>query len=170
SVHKGFVDGYQSIRSRVRAAIQSHFDSPVRSNYTLLLNGHSLGGSLSTLAAVDLIASGFIPAHRLHMYSLGAPRVGNRDWAKFVSSQVLIPSQSHRITVDEDVFPHTPTRQMGFAHQIGELYVMGADKVYVCDEFEDKECSRSRKPFLSASAHRRWFGVENFFGKRGCNA
>ncbi|ORZ30580.1 Alpha/Beta hydrolase protein [Catenaria anguillulae PL171] len=170
AIHKGFFDSYDSLRQRIRSAVRSHLTSPTRSNYTLYLAGHSLGGAMATLAAVDLIASGFIPAHRLHLYSISAPRAGNEEWAQKVSSQVLVPGQSHRITVDDDLVPHTPTRQMGFIHQLGEKYVMGTDKVFVCHEVEDKECSRSRKPFLSANAHRRWFGVDGFFGKSGCRA
>lgn len=50
-------------------------------NYTITAVGHSLGGALATLAAVELRVKG----HTVDLYSYGAPRVGNREFSEFAT-------------------------------------------------------------------------------------
>jgi len=50
-------------------------------DYDFFITGHSLGGALASICAMDLIVSGQIPAERLMIYTLGQPRVGDPAWA-----------------------------------------------------------------------------------------
>jgi len=44
----------------------------------LWVAGHSLGAALATLAAADFAKEGYQPV----VYTLGSPRVGDKDWQK----------------------------------------------------------------------------------------
>jgi triacylglycerol lipase len=44
----------------------------------LWVTGHSLGAALATLAAADFAKEGYQPV----VYTMGSPRVGDRDWVK----------------------------------------------------------------------------------------
>jgi triacylglycerol lipase len=44
----------------------------------LWVSGHSLGAALATLAAADFAKEGYQPV----TYTMGSPRVGDRDWVK----------------------------------------------------------------------------------------
>lgn len=52
--------------------------------------GHSLGGALASIAAVELIAQGDVSADRVKLYTFGQPRTGDKTYAeihdKLVSS------------------------------------------------------------------------------------
>lgn len=63
--HKGVYQAYQSVRQRIINTLKS-FNSP-----QIVITGHSLGGSLSTLCALDL--SSLNPIH----YSFAAPLLFN---------------------------------------------------------------------------------------------
>jgi lipase (class 3)/patatin-like phospholipase len=70
-VHTGFLDCYMRVRLRVAdlVATQSGGAAPAARRGTLLLTGHSLGGALATLAAIDLQPSAVV--------TFGSPLVGD---------------------------------------------------------------------------------------------
>ena len=89
SVHNGFNEGYNSVKSSVEATIDN-----LRRKYTsakIMVTGHSLGGALAVMAAAHL-------QDRYNLvemlYTLGQPRVGNDKFAEFMTS--FIPN-SYRI-------------------------------------------------------------------------
>lgn len=79
SVHKGFLCAYQSVEAALKTELESAIDeldevADVRVYFT----GHSLGGALATIAALDLVdwlvdTKGFQRDHVV-MYSVAAPR------------------------------------------------------------------------------------------------
>ncbi|EQC36296.1 hypothetical protein SDRG_06401 [Saprolegnia diclina VS20] len=84
-VHRGFVHAYNSIRDRVHATLRS-----LCSEYRLqglapehhvqvYTTGHSLGGALATIAALDLRTHFHA---RVIMYNYGSPRVGCHHFAQ----------------------------------------------------------------------------------------
>ncbi|KAJ2994189.1 hypothetical protein HDV02_001768 [Globomyces sp. JEL0801] len=84
-VHSGFEKTYLSIRTEIQQATQSL--AVKYPNYKIVFTGHSLGGSLATLAAADFVENfGGSFADRISLYTYGQPRVGNREWANYIQS------------------------------------------------------------------------------------
>eukprot|EP00117_Sycon_ciliatum_P035513 scpid87368/ scgid26902/ Mono- and diacylglycerol lipase; Mono- and diacylglycerol lipase len=115
-VHAGFKASYAPLRSQLLAEVArlvSHNPGAKR----ILVTGHSLGGALSTLAALDLSAQH--PGHQLAMYSFGAPVVGNPAFAQCYERLV---TNSHRVVHRSDVvttfvpggFKHVPREHVEF--------------------------------------------------------
>jgi len=97
--HQGFTDVYASLRSGLRAALSRARAGEKR----LYVTGHSLGGALATLCALDL-AAGPVPLSPI-VYTFGAPRVGDAAFAAAYNRQV---GHSHRVYNSYDVVPHLP--------------------------------------------------------------
>jgi len=83
--------------------------------------GHSLGAALVTVLAADLLNDpGGIkdPGRSIILITLASPRVGNADFADFVSQGL---EQSYRIVNLADIVPRVPGSWMGFRH-VGSAY------------------------------------------------
>lgn len=117
-VHAGFAAAWRSVAPRVAeqivAAIGARggerggapgFGAADEARaWTLYCTGHSLGGALATLAALDL-AQGALPLGRIGLYTLGAPRVGNPDLASLADA--LLP-EAFRLVNGQDVVTRMP--------------------------------------------------------------
>jgi hypothetical protein len=88
-VHGGFLDAYDSVRHRLLTLVEALLGT-LRddagneiSSWHVYLTGHSLGGALATLFAVELSSklakSG--GQTQITMYNFGSPRVGNKQFA-----------------------------------------------------------------------------------------
>jgi len=79
SVHSGFYCAYLNIKSQLKTVLASAIENlPDDSNPHIYFTGHSLGGALATLAALDL-SSWLVDTHHFKrenviVYSFGAPR------------------------------------------------------------------------------------------------
>jgi len=87
-----------NVTAAVEALLQSH------PRAKLALTGHSLGGALATLAAIDLKSRLGLPVDSL--YTFGCPRCMNAALASH--SAALIPTV-RRMTHWRDVVPHVRT-------------------------------------------------------------
>jgi len=135
-VHAGFLDTYDVVRAQVRSAVSSLVNSVNPSR--VVFTGHSMGGALATLAAVDIIPSLRIPAV---LYNYGSPRVGNLQFMSFFSHLI---GTSWRVTNRNDIVPHLPTTSMGFHHIAQEIWFNTATHYKICDASgEDPSCSDS---------------------------
>ena len=80
SVHVGFNQGFNSVKTKVEAIIEQlrdqYPDTPI------LVTGHSLGGALAVMAAAHL-HNKYSLVEKL--YTLGQPRVGNDKFAQFMT-------------------------------------------------------------------------------------
>ena len=104
----GFTDMYQSLRTGaqpdsptvVNALAKPAFPHPVTS---VTICGHSLGGALATLLALDVAANTVFtdPA----VYSYGSPRTGD---SLFASTYDQVVSNSYRIANRLDIVPALP--------------------------------------------------------------
>jgi predicted lipase len=70
-------------------------------NGTAVLTGHSLGGALAQLAAVELAQQGY----NISLMTFGSPRVGDGTFANIINSLV---SQNFRVTHWRDPVVHVP--------------------------------------------------------------
>ncbi|WP_259391517.1 lipase family protein [Paenibacillus sp. 1011MAR3C5] len=96
--HKGFTDIYMSARDQVHALLgQLPYDKP------LFITGHSLGGALATLAALDIATN--TPFSAPMVYTFGAPRVGD---PRFVQTYNYIVPVHFRFQNEFDIVPHLP--------------------------------------------------------------
>jgi len=96
--HRGFTNIYESAREGLFAHLKR-----IPAGKTLYVTGHSLGGALATLCALDA-ASGTKFRHPV-VYSYAAPRAGNPD---FVSAFGGMVGRSYRVHNAYDVVPHLP--------------------------------------------------------------
>ncbi|MFC4100825.1 lipase family protein [Paenibacillus xanthanilyticus] len=96
--HHGFTDIYMSARKAIHELLdQLPNDKP------LFVTGHSLGGALATLAALDIAAN---RKHKqLIVYTFAAPRVGD---PKFVRKYNHTVPYHVRIQNEFDIVPHLP--------------------------------------------------------------
>ncbi|MEF2244280.1 MULTISPECIES: lipase family protein [unclassified Paenibacillus] len=96
--HKGFTDIYMSARDQViELLLQTPPDRP------LFITGHSLGGALATLAALDIAKNTYF--FEPFVYTFGAPRVGDPEFVKFYNYTIA----SHwRFQNEFDIVPHLP--------------------------------------------------------------
>jgi hypothetical protein len=100
SVHSGFLGAWQSIRPEVVAALQGH----LLHGQPLYVTGHSLGGALATICAVDFGSGRY--AGRTHLYTYGSPRVG--DWRFTNLCNTRLGDCAWRIVHSNDGFARVP--------------------------------------------------------------
>nr|CCC90305.1 unnamed protein product [Trypanosoma congolense IL3000] len=144
-VHGGFLGAYDSLRSSVRKTLRGLIEA--HPGLPILITGHSLGGALALLTAVDAISNPPLPPSAIggavphvRLYTFGKPRVGNPTFAHWVN--VLFHSGRHeayRIVHRRDVVPHLPLVFMGFLHSGHELWFNYSQPLkYVnCSDMQD---------------------------------
>ncbi|WP_051287495.1 lipase family protein [Paenibacillus taiwanensis] len=96
--HRGFTDIYASARHDIISIL-----SRLSPDKTLYVTGHSLGGALATLCAVDIAANTAYTAP--HLFTFGSPRVGDPAFAKAFAKYV---PNTYRIANPFDVVTHAP--------------------------------------------------------------
>merc|ERR1712032_344953 len=121
--HRGFIQYYEGIREKVIAAVEQTGSSVPQDVHELLVTGHSLGGAMATLCAVDLAVR--YPDMKVSLYTYGSPRVfmGNTKEASNMNSAFHVheilstaPNSNHRYMVNGDPVPTAPLENMGFMH------------------------------------------------------
>eukprot|EP01039_Chlorochromonas_danica_P000228 gene229-246_t len=129
-VHKGFYLAEQSVISQVVHHVQqlkTNFPS-----YSIKLTGHSLGGALAQLTAMDLFKASLIPAS---VYTFGQPRTGDKEYSHFSSPKF----PTWRLTHHKDMVPHLPV--MDYAHVCKEEYEDGNGHLHDCNGCESTKCA-----------------------------
>lgn len=76
----------------------------------ILSIGHSLGGAMATLTALELQLK-YGKVRELHTF--GAPRIGNEKLASFLKLKLPV---SYRIIHYRDLAPHLPFEANGYRH------------------------------------------------------
>ncbi len=127
-VHAGFISAYKSVRDAVLDAAKK---TPHR---RIVCTGHSLGGALATLAALDIQYN--LPDKEVRCYTYGSPKVGNADFVKSYNKRV---PQTFRIVNSSDAVPNFPAG--GYQH-VGQLFHVGqqakAQVIGMVDKLLDK--------------------------------
>lgn len=120
--------------------------------YKLTIVGHSLGGAVAALAALEFRARGWEP----YVTTFGEPRIGNAALAQYIdvkfnlSSNVTDRSGTNwtyrRVTHIGDPVPLLPLEEWGYRMHGGEIFISKsrlppsvADMEY-CDGDEDPKC------------------------------
>lgn len=147
TVHAGFMTSWR----HSRPYIISHLEELVEKypDYQLALIGHSLGGAVAALAALEFQARGWNP----QITTFGEPKIGNLALAKYTdkafargSQQPNISAVYRRITHVNDPVPLLPFSEWGYRMHAGEIYISKAElsplaaDIYHCKGDEDPEC------------------------------
>ena len=131
-IHSGFMHAYNAtaLRPGIHKALEKLFrDEGVRiggggqgdgGSPRLLVTGHSLGGAMGTLAALDLQQTFGLSAKDVRVVTMGSPRVGNHAFAEYYHSQV---PQTTRLVNGRDIVPTLPPARTGFYHVPSEVWI-----------------------------------------------
>ncbi len=118
-VHSGFLEAWRAVRNEVHRWLDEQRQQLSRSSMTVRCCGHSLGGALSTLCALDLAKHGY---GNVKLITWASPRVGDAQFVRCVQKAV----QSRRLQIARfvnrlDVVPYCPPDQFGFKHVCEEI-------------------------------------------------
>ncbi|KAL1595829.1 hypothetical protein SLS60_009519 [Paraconiothyrium brasiliense] len=145
TVHTGFYSSWLNTRKAIlpqlTEAIEAHPD------YEIVLVGHSLGGAVAALAALDLKARGWSP----RITTFGEPRVGNAELMAYINARFNISSNRetnkyHRVTHYADPVPLLPLAEWGYTMHSEELFIskpdlpLDVEDVHHCEGDEDSKC------------------------------
>lgn len=163
TVHTGFWTSWQNTRPHVLPHLEdlrARFPA-----YELHVVGHSLGGAVAALAALELESR----AWKTTVTTFGEPRVGNAGLRDFVNEVFdLVDSEGRpqphegryrRVTHANDPVPLLPLEEWGYLPHSGEVYISkgplqpSPSDVWLCFGDEDPDC-------ISASANSTsWFSA-----------
>lgn len=118
-VHKGFSEQYNAVRNDLWAVVQLRIDEfPDTSE--ILITGHSLGGALTTMCALDFRLrqsqgqfGGRGEEIQISAYPLAAPRTGNSKFRELFSANV---ATCDRLVLEKDWIPSMPPKKFGYQH------------------------------------------------------
>ena len=125
-VHWGFLRQFRTIEDQVRDHIDNYLkeaENEAGDNYInvepkkIIFSGHSLGGALSSLAAVQFGHE--YPDIPIKCITFGSPRVGNSSFVKYFDDCV---EESHRFVNEDDPVPMGPT-PIRFRHVKGGRWI-----------------------------------------------
>ncbi len=108
-VHTGFIDAYKSVRLPLMKFLIDEI--LMYGNKDIIVGGHSLGGALATLCALDLQYKN--PDIDIECVTLGSPRVGN--WWFYKSYNKRVP-KTVRIVHGNDIVTRLPPAWLFYKH------------------------------------------------------
>lgn len=115
-VHTGFIQAYKKIREIMHDNLNK--ENPKR----IFITGHSLGGALATLCAVDIdynMNDDF--GIDITCIVFGCPKVGNKEFVQSYDSRI---TEHFRIVNGSDIVPHLPRWWQNYWH-VGREYLYG---------------------------------------------
>eukprot|EP00340_Litonotus_pictus_P008908 CAMPEP_0170516642 /NCGR_PEP_ID=MMETSP0209-20121228/2808_1 /TAXON_ID=665100 ORGANISM="Litonotus pictus, Strain P1" /NCGR_SAMPLE_ID=MMETSP0209 /ASSEMBLY_ACC=CAM_ASM_000301 /LENGTH=157 /DNA_ID=CAMNT_0010801599 /DNA_START=450 /DNA_END=920 /DNA_ORIENTATION=+ len=118
-VYEDFLTVYLSVREEIKEVLNKLW----KAEYSICSSGHSLGGALANIFALDfhnLLKHNENHSSNdiLHLFTLGAPRVGNLAFANAVNKAVN--GFNMRITFNEDIITEIP-RNASYVHAGNEI-------------------------------------------------
>ncbi|MBD2114127.1 MULTISPECIES: lipase family protein [Cyanophyceae] len=106
--HQGFMTAYFAVRKQLLDAMEKFVGQHV------IVTGHSLGGALATIAALDIQYNlGGKRDLSFEVYTFGAPRVGNRAMVESYNGRI---PNSYRFIYGWDIVTRIPRTWQGFDH------------------------------------------------------
>ncbi|RKF60128.1 Lipase A [Erysiphe neolycopersici] len=154
TVHLGFWKNYRRIRHLILTNIRSAREK--YPEYQLNLVGHSLGGAVATLAALELESLGYSPL----VTTFGEPRLGNHGLRDYIDATFNLRSENsnsltgfpssksrfRRVTHINDPFPLLPTNDLNYRPHAGEIFIskrktpQTVENLRLCFGDEDVNC------------------------------
>lgn len=148
TVHTGFYTSWLNTRPYVVPHL--NLLKQKYPEYQLHLVGHSLGGAVAALAALELEGAGW----RTIITTFGEPMIGNQGLRKFLDGAFGLDEGAHadvkrryrRVTHIGDPVPLLPLREWGYRSHAGEIYIGKGDlqpealDLRLCYGDEDANC------------------------------
>ncbi|KAH6634359.1 Alpha/Beta hydrolase protein [Chaetomium sp. MPI-SDFR-AT-0129] len=149
TVHMGFMASWRNAREIVVPALKEAREK--YPGYKVHLIGHSLGGAVAALAALELrLGLGW---HDVLVTTFGEPRVGNQKLADYIDRAFKLLDQIgedglsfRRVTHVGDPVPLLPLTEWGYRSHAGEVYITKSDlqpafdDLRLCHGDNDPEC------------------------------
>lgn len=136
--------------SKVQAILSKHPTA------TLIATGHSLGGALAEVAALEL--KRIFPSLEMEIHHYGGPRIGNVNLAKHLNNKI---ETVYRVVHHKDIVPHLPPDLPEFEYHHSAYEVFWNEDYTehkVCGASgEDRSCSNQYFPEYSAADHDIYF-------------
>jgi pimeloyl-ACP methyl ester carboxylesterase len=156
TVHMGFLSSWRSARKMVLPALKrARADYP---SYPIYLVGHSLGGAVAALAALELKVA--LRWDDVVVTTFGEPRVGNKGLREFIDRVFDVAGRSNgssdadlerrtyrRVSHANDPVPLLPLTEWGYRAHAGEVFIAKPDlqpapeDLRMCRGDEDARCS-----------------------------
>jgi len=100
NVHKGFKNTYKSANlSKIKNILN---DEKISS---IWITGHSLGGALATLCAMDLSINYKLISNKILLYTFASPMIGDKIFHRHCNT---IVKNNLRCFIDKDLIPNLP--------------------------------------------------------------
>ncbi|KAI6185989.1 Lipase-3 domain-containing protein [Aphelenchoides besseyi] len=109
-------------------------------NYEVWVTGHSLGGSVASIAATYILNTYNLENERIKLVTFGQPRTGDTDFA--AGHNLRLP-RSYRVTHRRDIVPHIPPEKFeNYWHHESEVWyphsMTPGSAFVVCNDDENK--------------------------------
>ncbi|KAJ3241110.1 hypothetical protein HDU81_001896 [Chytriomyces hyalinus] len=177
-VHVGFWDVWTQLRPTMEPVLVKYLKA--FPEYSVSFIGHSLGGAVTLLAAVDFVNRGVVPASRSTLVSFEnvefaqcTSKLGFKQVARVVNkSDIVIVEYSpfnlrtEQLTTRFDYFTASPTLVPRLPTPLHEYWINKAGVLITnCnDNTNGKEadnCARTQDTKLSIPDHKSYFGIKN---------
>lgn len=122
-VHRGFADAYTSVSREVIDSVSFQYKREPRPIY---FSGHSLGGALATLCALDCFHNLDIVGEDITVITYGSPRVGNKEFQKAYDDKI---SAHWRVENVPDIIPSLP--KVGYMHVGKKVLITATGDLFI---------------------------------------
>ncbi|KAJ2860756.1 hypothetical protein GGI22_002632 [Coemansia erecta] len=135
-VHSGFLRGYLEARAKIVPNLKSIASK--YPDYSIALVGHSLGGTRAALCLLDLslYAPELLP--RMHLYTQGQPRTGNKAFSEAIDA---IDVPKYREVYEYDIAPRLPPEVLGYSHFKTEAWIHENETIICINPVNGNSCS-----------------------------
>lgn len=161
TVHFGFYQSWRVTSKTIRPELENLIAA--HPSYKLHLVGHSLGGAVAALAALDFLSLGWNPT----ITTFGEPRLGNQGLMNYIDSMFKLNQSTsiprfdarllqayedslsfRRVTHVDDPVPQLPLSEWGFRMHAGEIFIT---KPELSPDIQDMQhCFGDRDPLCIA--------------------
>lgn len=114
-VHHGFLEAFLHVKPALLKAIHTYSPKEIR------LSGHSKGGAIATIAAIDFRIRGY----NTNVYTYGSPKLGNRHLDNILKTLNIT---CFNVVIDRDAIPGLPTK-MGYKRHGTEIRLSNDGRV-----------------------------------------
>ncbi|VEU19475.1 DEKNAAC100843 [Brettanomyces naardenensis] len=142
-VHRGFLQGYSIFHKESLQELLKVMEE--RGDYKLYVVGHSLGGAIAQIAAIEFYLCGLDPI----IINYGSPKVMDyrlSDWMTdhfppdkaiaFLRRGEVKPNSYFRVTTSRDIVPMLPPYEQGFSHSGYQLNIYSSEPPVLENDLE----------------------------------